>query len=103
MLAKDLSGVAVFLVCDGEQQMFGRDKLVLHLVRLLLRGGEYLSQARTKVLLSALHPRKASHCGLRIVEHHRDVRSELSQDWSNYTFRLLEHGHEQMLGLDLLV
>src|SRR5215813_608642 len=83
--------------------MLRRDKLILHLVRLLLRGRKDVGQSWTEILLSALHSWKASHCRLRVVEHDGDVRAELAEDWSNNTFRLLEHCYEQMLRLNLLV
>src|SRR6185369_3131655 len=57
VLAQDLAGVAVFLINDRQQQMLSRDKLVLHLVLLLLRGRKYLAQTRTEILLTALHAR----------------------------------------------
>ena len=83
--------------------MLGRNKLVLHLVRLLLRGGKELIEPRTEILLSTLHTRKARHRRLRVVENDRDVRAEFSEYWSNNTFRLFEHRDQQVLGLDLLV
>ena len=35
-------GLAIFFLRNGDQQMFGRDILVLHLFGLLLRGGKKL-------------------------------------------------------------
>ena len=103
MLAQNLSRVAVFLFDDRKQQMLGRNKLVLHLIGLLLRRRENLTQTRTEILLTTLNARETSHCRLRVVEHDRDVRSELSEDRSNDTFGLFEHRDEQMLRLNLLV
>jgi hypothetical protein len=103
VLAQDLAGVAVFLFDDREQQVLGRDELVLHLVRLLLRRGKDLRHARAEILLPALYAWKASHGRLRIVKNDGDVRAELAEYWSNNTFRLFEHRDEQMLRLNLLV
>src|SRR6185295_7833870 len=83
--------------------MFGRDKLVLHLVCLSLRCSEDLSRAIAEVLLAALYAWKASHCRLSIVKNDSDVRSELTEYWPDNSFRLLEHCDEQMLRLNLLV
>src|SRR6185369_6735058 len=88
---------------DRQQQMLSRDKLVLHLVRLLLRGRKYLAQTRTEILLTALHARKTRDSGLRVVEHDRNVGAELAENRPDNTFRLFEHRDEQMLRLDLLV
>ncbi len=103
MLAHDLAGVAVFLIHNRQQQMLGRDKLVLHLIGLLLRGRKHLAQARTEILLPALHARKTSDRCLRVVEHDRDVGAELAENRSDNTFGLLEHRDKQVLRLDLLV
>ena len=54
-------------------------------------------------MLAALHARKTSDSRLRVVKNDRDVRAELTEDWSNNTFRLFEHRDEQMLRLNLLV
>src|SRR5215217_939840 len=103
MLPQDLAGVAVFLFNDRKQQMLSRDKLVLHLIGLLLRSCKDLTQARTKVLLTSLYARKASYCGLSVVKNNGNVGSELSKDRSDNTLRLLEHRDEQMFRLNLLV
>jgi hypothetical protein len=103
MLAKDLSCVTVFLFNNGQQQMLGRNKLVLHLVGLFLRGRKYLAQARAEILLTTLNTRKTSHRGLGVIKYYSDVSSELSEYWSNNTFRLFKHRDKQMLRLHLLV
>jgi hypothetical protein len=54
-------------------------------------------------LLPALHAWKTSYGCLRVVENDSDVSAELAEDWSDNTFRLLEHRDEQVLRLNLLV
>src|SRR5689334_18694131 len=103
MLAQNLAGIAVLLFDECQQQMLGRDELVLHLICLLLRRGKDLRQARAEVLLPALHTRKASHRGLRVIKNDRDIRAELAEYWSNNTLGLFEHRDEQMLRLHLLM
>jgi hypothetical protein len=83
--------------------VLGRDELVLHLVRLLLRRSKDLREPRAEILLPALDARKTSHGCLRVVENDSDIRAQLAEYWSNYTFGLLEHRDEQVLRLDLLV
>src|SRR5687767_13120305 len=83
--------------------MLGRDKLVLHLVGLLLRRREDLAQSWTEILLPALHAWKTRNRRLCIIENNRDVRAQLTEHWSNNAFRLFEHRDEQVLGFDLLV
>src|SRR5689334_3807825 len=103
MLPEDLAGLAVFFFDECEQQMLGRDELVLHLVRLLLRRCEDLRHARTEVLLPALDARKARDRRLCVVKNDGDVRAELAENWSNNTLGLFEHHDEQMLRLNLLM
>ena len=103
MLAQDLSRFAVCLVDDRDEQMLGRNKLVLHLVCLLLRSSEDLAQARREILLSALHARKARDGCLRVVENYRDVGAQFAEYWSNDTLGLLEHRDQQVFRFDLLV
>jgi len=76
---------------------------VLHLVGLLLRSSEDLAQTRAEILLATLHARKTRDRRLRIVENDRDVCAELSENWSDDTFRLVEHRDQQVLGFDLLM
>jgi hypothetical protein len=54
-------------------------------------------------LLPALHAWKTRYSRLRVIEDDGNVGAEFADDWSNYTFRLLEHRGQQMLGLNLLV
>jgi hypothetical protein len=83
--------------------MLGRNKLVLHLVGLFLRGRKYLAQARAEILLTTLNTRKTSHRGLGVIKYYSDVSSELSEYWSNNPLGLFEHRDKQMLRLNLLV
>src|SRR5215213_567021 len=103
MLTQDFARIAVFLFNDRQQQVLSRDKLVLHLVSLLLRHCKELRDARAEILLPALYTWKTSHGRLRVIKNDRDVGAELPEYWSNDTFRLFEHHDEQMLGLNLLV
>ena len=103
MLTKNFSRFAVFLVDEGDEQMLGRNKLVLHLVRLLLRSGEHLAETRTEILLAALDARMARHGRLCVVKNDRNVRAQLTENWSNDTFGLLEHRNQQVLWFNLLV
>src|SRR5687768_18404661 len=81
MLPKDLSSVAALLFHDCEQQRFGRDELVLELVRLFLRLSENLSHSRTEILLAPLDAWKTSDSRLRVVKNDRDVGAELTNQW----------------------
>src|SRR5262245_43985373 len=83
--------------------MFGRDKLVLHLVCLGLGRSKNLRHPRAEILLSALHAWKTSDRRLCVVENDSDVRTKLAEYWSNNPFRLFEHRDEQMLRLNLLM
>jgi hypothetical protein len=40
---------------------------------------------------------------LRVIQNDRDIGSEFSQDWPDYSFRLCEHRGEQVFRLYLLV
>jgi hypothetical protein len=53
--------------------------------------------------LSALHAREARYGRLRVVEYDGHVRAELPKQRAHNSFFLLEHSHQQVLGLDLLV
>ena len=49
-------------------------------------------------MLTALHARKTSHGRLRVIKYDGDVGPELAKNRSHNSFRLFEHGDEQMLG-----
>jgi hypothetical protein len=83
--------------------MLGRDVLVLHLLRLFLRGLKDLRRARAEVLLAALHLREARDRRLKVVRDDLYVRAELSEDGAHDTLRLFEHREQKVFGLDLLV
>src|SRR5437667_9617977 len=83
--------------------MLGRDVLVLHLLSLLLRGGEYLGQARTEILLAALDSRKARDGRLAINEHNLDICAQLAEQRTHNSLRLFEHRAENVLRFDLLI
>jgi hypothetical protein len=68
VLAEYAARRAVLLLDDGEQQVLGRDVLVLHPLGLLLRGGVELRRARREILLPALHLGLARDLGLQVVQ-----------------------------------
>jgi hypothetical protein len=54
-------------------------------------------------LLPALHARESTDRGFTIILDDLNVRAEFSEQWTHDTFRLIEHGAKNMLGLDLLM
>ena len=89
VLAQDAARRAVLFVGDGEQQMLGRDVLVLHLLGLLLRRCIKLRGAWAKILLPALNFRLARNLGLEIVQDDLQVDAELAQERAHDAFGLL--------------
>src|SRR2546421_10866159 len=83
--------------------MFGRDELVLHLLSTLLRRGENLREPWTEILLSALNPGEARDRRFAIVLDYLNIGSELTEERSNNSFRLIEHRAEKVFRLDLLM
>src|SRR6185369_11098751 len=79
VLTEDFARIAVLLFNDRQQQVLGRDELVLHLIRLLLRRGKELRNARAEILLPALYAWKASHGRLRVVKNDSDVCAKLAE------------------------
>jgi hypothetical protein len=103
VLAQQLSTGPIFLIGNREQEMLSREILVLHFLRQLFGRSEYLGQAGTKVVLTALHTREARDCRLAIAEDHLNVRAKLAEQRAHDAFGLFEHRTEQMLRLDLLI
>ena len=103
MLAQKLSALRFLLFRDRQEQMLGRDVLVLHLLSLLLRRREYLGQARTEILLAALDFRKARDGRLAIIEHNLDICAQLAEQGTHNSLCLFEHRAQKVLGLDLLI
>src|SRR5437763_8431224 len=83
--------------------MFGRDELVLHLLSALLRRCENLREPWTEILLAALNAGEARHRRFAIVLDYLNIGAELTEQRSNNSFRLIEHGAEKVFRLDLLI
>src|ERR1041384_27253 len=83
--------------------MFGGDELVLHLLSALLGRCENLREPWTEILLAALHPGKARDRRFAIVLDYLNIGAELAEQRPNNSFRLIEHGAEKVLRLDLLI
>ena len=103
VLTNDLARLAVLLFTDRQQQMLGRNKVVLHRFSLLLRDVKNLRKPRAEILLATLNTRKARDGCLNVVGHDRDIHGKLAQNRPHYSLRLLEHHGQQMLWLNLLV
>src|SRR5215831_20099261 len=103
MLAQELSGRAIFFFRNRQQEMFGRDELVLHLLSAFLRRSENLRESRTKILLTALHARETSNRGFAIILDDLNVGPEFAQQRTYNTLGLVEHRAKNMFRLDLLM
>ena len=103
VLSQDLSGFAIFLVDDCQQQMLGRDVLVLHLFSALLCRRKDLRKTRAEILLAALDARKTADCRFAVVLHNLDVGSQLAEQRTNDPLGLFEHCAKNVLRLDLLI
>ena len=103
VLTQDLSRFTVFLVSDRQQQMLGRDVLVLHLLGLLSARRKNFGKTRAEILLTTLNARKTRDCRFAVVLHNLDVRPQLTQQWTNDAFGLFEHRAKNVLRLDLLI
>jgi len=103
VLAKNLASFAVLLVGNRQQEMFGRDVLVLHLFGLLLGRGKYLRKTRTEILLTALDARKTRDGCLAIIQNDLHIGAEFAEQRANNTLGLFEHGAQDVLRFDLLV
>ena len=103
VLSENFSGLTIFLIRDGEQQMLCRDVLVLHRLRAFFSSDENLAQTRAEILLPALNLGKARDSRLHIIENDLHVRAEFAENGADNAFGLFEHGEQDVLRLDFLM
>ena len=101
---EDAGGAAGLLLGDGDEQVLGRDVLVLQPLRLVPRAIDHALEARRGVRApSALHLRELRDLGLHLGRHRLRPRAELGEQRAHHALLLLEQCQQQMLRLDRLV
>src|SRR6185295_2444990 len=101
---EDAGGAAGFLLRDGDEEVLGRDVLVLQPLRFFPRAIDHALEAGRGVRApSALHLRELRDLGLYLGRHRVRPRAELGEQRAHHALLLLEQGEQQMLRLDRLV
>src|ERR1700737_1500258 len=94
---------AVRFVDDGEQQVLGREVLVLEPLHLRRGGVEQPAKAGAEVGFGTVDLRQPIELRLEVSRDATRIDADLLQDRWNSAVLLLEQGQEQVLGRDFLV
>ena len=87
-----------------QQQVFGRDVIVLELRRLGLRGIERLAQSRAGInLRAAFNLVAAGQIALQFGLQFRGCDADFLEQFGDEAFRLAEQGQQQMFAVHFLV
>ena len=88
---------------QAQQEVFGRDELVLHRVGLALGGVEHRSQVGTEGLLAAGHPGQGVQALVGGLLDLRGIDADAFQEGPDDLLLGIEEGRQQVERLDLLV